>query len=625
MKRIRIAGKDGAYYYGDDGQSYQTMGHYDPAIGDWVWANGQYIYGHSSAGGGDVITGGGAIPVAYRTHDVWGGYDRFVDFSEYKSNIFVEAFVNDGSRAYMIGNDDAYDLVSGEKIGTITQGLYDAEIDNDGNLLVMTLGGYSFGDYKKVTIKNYALTDGLRSESRQGISDVCKGTYTKINDVHKLLYDANLQYKSVYSHDYTKTVRSHDYNYRDVVYGGYEYRYESDGPIKIYKNCELIESIYLSSCIGDIKDKALAYVNEVDKPSAACFTYPPKVEKPEPRITGLGVTPKYGYINRNGDYHIIAYRVAQVLFFPWMHYEAIIDSLHDTVHYDHIDMHEMYYLAPINYKGTLYDSDRDRSITTTVQCLGVAANVAYYETIEITRDGVRVLASSKSITINDTLTHYSDGTHPGFGNITTGENIINYFGDFNAYCIYGKYKDETYYKSSYTCGQGWTEEHEYNGGYDNAFVLPFTDILKKYPTYTAAELKEKNIVLRINKDEQLSVIKIWLDYENGAYATIDDQNKTLSLYYADKLIYNGATDDKVFPASELLETKCAICQVSGGYLLIMDSWNNNTLFISDGNMTKLNDYGLSSNYRARWCNNIETIKANFIKITDDINAAENGG
>ena len=58
MERVQLAAKEGNAYISTDGRRLYPMGDIAPQVGDWVYANGNHIYGHTTGGGEGVITVG---------------------------------------------------------------------------------------------------------------------------------------------------------------------------------------------------------------------------------------------------------------------------------------------------------------------------------------------------------------------------------------------------------------------------------------------------------------------------------------------------------------------------------------------------------------------------------------
>lgn len=183
MERIQITGGGNGVYTDSKGRRLYTMGDYSPAVGAWVWTNGTTIYGHQSATQQPFIFNKeNPAPFIGRTRTTEGLFYLNNKYSYLRNSNGIYGLVTRGKYKYIItdvvesetatgafdpewgygvsdphrNSDDYYNYTwvninTGQKLGTWH--VYDAAIDNNGNLL--TIGGrtqqlYSFVNHRKI-------------------------------------------------------------------------------------------------------------------------------------------------------------------------------------------------------------------------------------------------------------------------------------------------------------------------------------------------------------------------------------------------------------------------------------------------------------------------------------------
>lgn len=143
MEKVQLIGQDGRAYISADGRCLYTMGDYTPSVGDTVYANGRYIYGHQAGAAHAMIVNDsmGGIPYLTDDNEIWFIDDDGIDRPLLKPYFQLEFLLNDDrfisvGTAWTYGVMDVYDMLAGTlQCHANTRAICDIDLDDDGNVV----------------------------------------------------------------------------------------------------------------------------------------------------------------------------------------------------------------------------------------------------------------------------------------------------------------------------------------------------------------------------------------------------------------------------------------------------------------------------------------------------------
>ena len=265
VKKVQIASWDDNHNYFDtDGNVYRTMGDFAPSEGQWVWTNGKCIYGHTSAGGGDVIAN--KVEGAPFISGLYYGYiDGNLDYKFINDNMenghineWFDYFVNNYDYAWMGFDRDFYrnDGMHIHANGYVK----DVDVDNDGNLLMLIENGNNF---KKISIKDH-YDDQRWIDLYQKVSAGNMDADDGVVEGHVKSFKQ--AYKDTVVHR-TTTWDDRDITYvKKYIADQFTIKSESEETetIELWRNDEIIKEIDLKSVLADMENEVFDYIGLID-------------------------------------------------------------------------------------------------------------------------------------------------------------------------------------------------------------------------------------------------------------------------------------------------------------------------------------------------------------------------
>lgn len=254
MERVQLVGKDGRAYISADGRHLYPMGDYAPNLGDWVYANGTYIYGHIQPGAASpsIIGSVSGIPVLDNSGELYY-FDANLALKKVGStSYYMKGMVNDETHAYVIYQRGqyakVYNVLTNELVQVVdyaqSQYILDMEIADTGEVIVVV--GKNFSQYhsEKNVIKRY------------DPSHFTGQYYTRItHDIYLDMDGKEVTNTAVYQERGT------------VVYWeqyGYDTDYQYDGAVSVYVNGAVISTKTYQSINDSVAALAEAYASRWD-------------------------------------------------------------------------------------------------------------------------------------------------------------------------------------------------------------------------------------------------------------------------------------------------------------------------------------------------------------------------
>jgi len=258
-------------YLDSEGRIVYTIGDFTPKMGQMVYRNGRYIYGHITQTQEPMIqTGTPGIPYVQATGCKYGYIDSDLEYKElgkYSSvGLSVVQFVNDYRHAYIYTNGKYYNVNNGDSF-VLPSGEYavDMDIDDDGNCLIIS-GNASY--HKTVTkaytdpkgrfVGGYIASAGAMPNTisyadaqRQWGNLVKQGVIdgTRHNKIYVSYYNWYTGQTTIY---WNTSEDGEDHcSYNPYVVETENSNSETNNKVKVFKNGKLINTIDLKTLIGD--------------------------------------------------------------------------------------------------------------------------------------------------------------------------------------------------------------------------------------------------------------------------------------------------------------------------------------------------------------------------------------
>lgn len=263
MQRVQITAKNDDSYTDNTGRTLYTIGDYDPAVGDWVWCQGQWIYGHMTAGGEAVVTPN-VLGAPFISEFYYGYIDgnlnyRFINEDMEKGHLgeYFEYFVNNFNFAWFGYDRDLY-RNDGKHIH-IDYYPEDIDVDDEGNLLYIGLDG----NYNRFSTKEYTDPKKLIALHNEAHAGHIGSDFGFAEGHIKSFAQA---YKDTVVHR-TTTNDDRDINYdREYFSMKFTDKNESEmtGHVYLLKNNEIIKDIDLKEVLSEFENDIFDYVSEID-------------------------------------------------------------------------------------------------------------------------------------------------------------------------------------------------------------------------------------------------------------------------------------------------------------------------------------------------------------------------
>lgn len=425
------------YYLDTMGRRYQTIGNFSPKIGDYVWTNGNYIYGNDSQPSNSLINDvPSGVPYAYNPYgyfDINNKEKHLVEFTDgnYNNEYLPSGyFVNDETEAfYMLAGNNAfnfYKMSTGKLYATIEidsdYTFTDMEISNgdkEGNkdlfTLFMSRNGYGYTRPRTVTITGGSTygtkgtyfnhdrmsvvgnagtkTESINNVDKVGFSDVA---YNKGSELGSKIW-GYIGYQD--GHD-TLTINIAKHKIRNSIYTDSGIAQENIGDyyVNIYKGNSLFNQIDFSKKVKTFENELIEYANKInamgDTPN-----YPEGIEKPNAYIISCNSSISYGKIFRDGSYELIYTLSGMARIFPPINGLDIITEISEQ-NITEMDANQVWIIIGdvLSGVGKYYKNTAIKHEEVVLMSLGT---VYWYKEIKLTNDNELILREQKTAYYNN--------------------------------------------------------------------------------------------------------------------------------------------------------------------------------------------------------------------------------